>query len=298
LRELALELISTEVDFIPDKRYQRRNAGNKFLDANLLNPEKGFERHPSKYQSDSSELPSGVGQSRLLTPEEETGLFEQMNYAKYRFNILRSRINPDDLDRDLILDARELHEIAMATRERLIESNLRLVISISRKFVTSHMTFDDLFSDGVMALMQAVEKFDVSRGYRFSAYAYYSISRSIYRFTKKLKKNLLTVESFELNSDDDTLESSSYSEDGWGMISNRLDDMINKLDEREQWIIRQRFRFDGFGKVPTYKHLAEKLGVCNERVRQLEKRALQKLRNMDHANELDDLLEFKSPSVE
>ncbi len=292
LAQIAETLICQEVDYISDKRYQRKNAAKEFENNDFDNYLQEMELEVRTGDDSSSlEMTSRMGQAPLLTPENEACFFSQMNYLKFRFNQLRSKIDPKNPNRKLILQAQATLDKSISIRDLIIRSNLRLVISITRKFVTPLMSFDDLFSDGVMALMQAVEKFDIGRGYRFSTYAYYSISRSMYRFTKRLRKKMLSVESFELNSESDKTADSILPEQSWSTLSDQLSGMVTQLDEREQWIIRQRYSFDGLGKAPTYKQLAEKLGVCNERVRQLEKRALQKLRNMQETLVIDDLLE-------
>ena len=70
---------------------------------------------------------------------------------------------------------------ANQTRDQIIKANMRLVIAIVKKFVTPKHSFDDLLSDGIVALMHAVDKFDYSRGFRFSTYAYRTIARNAYR---------------------------------------------------------------------------------------------------------------------
>ena len=82
-----------------------------------------------------------------------------------------------------------------------------------------------------------------------------------------------------------------WNQENWDYVNNELDDMLQQLDRRERWIIRQRYAFEGQAKAPTYKVLAEKLGICNERVRQLEKRALGKLRNLSEDGRLGEILE-------
>jgi len=290
LKELAASLVEMEVDFIPDKRYQRKNAAAVFQNDDVF----GYlettppERKDSLSQ-EASEMASRVAQMPLLSPENEQKYFSQMNYLKFRFNQLRSRIDPDQPDRTLVLEADRTIRHAYVVRDLLIRSNMRLVISVTKKFVTSQMSFDELFSDGVLALMQAVEKFDIGRGYRFSTYAYYSVSRSMYRFTKRLRKRMLTVDTFDRDLGEEKPAEALWPEQTWSTVSKTLTEMIAHLDEREQWIIRQRFSLDEPGKTPTYKSLAEQLGVCNERVRQLEKRALLKLRNMQESIQLEDL---------
>lgn len=292
---LAESLVAQEIDFIADKRYQRKNADRKFNTDDVYHYISEMKLEIRSTDSMGiQEMAAEVGQTPLLSPEYEELFFSQMNYLKFRFNQLRSKIDPDEPDRELVIQTEKVLDRAQLIRDLLIRSNLRLVISVTRKFVTPQMPFDELFSDGVVALMQAVEKFDVARGYRFSTYAYYSVSRSMYRYTKRLKKKIFTVESLDLNTDSDKPAETLMPETSWSGVSEQLDTMISRLDEREQWIVRQRYSFDGTGKTPTYKHLAEQLGVCNERVRQLEKRAIAKMRNMQETRILDDLVESAS----
>ena len=104
-----------------------------------------------------------------------------MNYLKFRANSLRSRLDPDRPDSEAVERCERLLKAANLLRDRIIRSNMRLVIAVVKKFVTPQHSFDDMLSDGMYSLMQAVEKFDYDRGFRFSTYAYRAIARNAYR---------------------------------------------------------------------------------------------------------------------
>ena len=98
-------------------------------------------------------------------------LFRKMNFLKHQVSRLRSAINSAQVkaaDLDLV-DA--LQEEALAVRNQIIRGNLRLVVSMVKKLCRPDQDFAGLVSDGYVALMRAVEKFDFSRGYKFSTYA-------------------------------------------------------------------------------------------------------------------------------
>ncbi|MBR9802059.1 sigma-70 family RNA polymerase sigma factor [bacterium] len=289
VRDRAKAILRTEIDFVPNAFFAKRSA-EKFFD----NEEMEIDVTPRTRSKSEGSLPTHLSQlcgTPLLTPEQEVSSFRRMNYSKFRFNRIRSKLNAETATAEQVAEAESTLRQANSVRDLLIRANLRLVVSVARKFVTPQLTFDELFSDGVIALMNAVEKFDYDRGYRFSTYAYYSISRSLYRFIKVQRKNRIHSDVLEqvVEADDDG--QSGWNQESWDFVNEELDSMLAQLDQRERWIIRQRYTFDSEGKAPTYKVLAEKLGVCNERVRQLEKRALSKLRNLSDDGRFSDILE-------
>ena len=163
---------------------------------------------------------------------------------------------------------------------------MRLVISIVKKFVNPQNGFDDLLSDGIVALMRAVDKFDVGMGFRFSTYATQVLRRSTYRSVmEKQTDRQRSVGSIHENGIDiaDDQKESSMSEQRWHELRARLSLMLDHLDRREKFIIRARFSLGGHRRIQTLQRLADKLGVSKERIRQLEKRALDKLRGMSEA---------------
>src|SRR5205823_6521004 len=107
--------------------------------------------------------------------------FRKMNYLKYQAHQLREALDPEhcratDLDR-----IERLQEEALAVKNQIIRANLRLVVSIAKKYVGPSNNFFELVSDGNMSLIRAVEKFDASRGFKFSTYASWAIMKNFTR---------------------------------------------------------------------------------------------------------------------
>lgn len=290
LRERALKILRTEISFIPNRQFnvdEEVDAHQEFVTATL---QSGASSNQAPV-----DLPAHlrrVCESELLTREQELALFREMNYLKYRANALRSRLNPDDVD-VLVMEAiGRLQERAQAIRDHIIKANMRLVMSIVKKFVTPQLSFDDLLSDGTFTLMQAVEKFDFDRGFCFSTYAYRSIARNAYRAvtTARKEESRFTRDAEEWAFEQEGSHSASTSnEQVWTNLRELTTAMLDKLDRRERFIIRSRYALGLHRKVRTFQYLAIKLGVSKERVRQLEQRAVAKLRSMAAEFEMDEL---------
>jgi RNA polymerase primary sigma factor len=219
----------------------------------------------------------------LLTPDQERMLFQRMNYLLQQAAIIRSTLNPARPSRVRLELIDRLVALAAWHRDRIVEANLRLVFSIVKKFVSPNNSFDDLLSDGIVALIRAVEKFDFDRGFRFSTYATQVIRRNSYRtVVMKQEERMKTVgglQDMDIDLTDEGRES-AISEKRWHELRARLSKMLDQLDRREKLIIRARFSLGAHSKVQTLQALANRLGVSKERVRQLERRAMDKLRSM------------------
>jgi RNA polymerase primary sigma factor len=246
-------------------------------------------------------------ETKLLTPEEEVETFRRMNFLRFKANELCTELKSDvqtQLDKSQLAKARlaksvnqkaqtsngwtvrrieSLHKAADWYRDRLVKSNMRLVISIVKKFVNTHNAFDDLLSDGIVALMRAVDKFDVGLGFRFSTYATQVVRRNSYRrvMENQKERQRITLSVHDSGVDiSDEHRAAGMSEVRWEALRARLSTMLGKLDRREKLIVRARFSLGGHRRIQTLQKLADRLGVSKERVRQLEKRALDKLRDM------------------
>jgi RNA polymerase primary sigma factor len=283
-------LLEQKIDYIPNPDFESGDGGQgeigEIVDETL--------KSAASSAGGPADLPAHLRrlcESDLLTHDEETALFREMNYSKYRASELRSQLDPDHVDQKVLSAAEELLARAEAIRDHLIKANMRLVISIVKKFVTPQQSFDDMLSDGIYTLMQAVEKFDYDRGFRFSTYAYRSIARNAYRTVtsahKKEARFTRDAEQWALEQEDD--RSSSLSDQVWSNLRELTGSMLDRLDRRERFIIRSRYALGSHRKVRTFQYLADKLGVSKERARQLEKRAVEKLRNMASEYDMDEL---------
>jgi RNA polymerase sigma factor (sigma-70 family) len=286
-------LLRTELDFVPHESF----VGSD-LDAAEAIERSGCQVNRSDAAPAAPNgLPAHLArlcESRLLTAEQERALFRTMNYLKYRVNVLRSQLDPQTPDLELIDEAERSLRSAMAIRDRIVESNMRLVVSIVKKFVTPQYSFDELLSDGIDTLIQAVAKFDVSRGFRFSTYAYRSITRRVCRQSLVRQKQAPHATSTidELATTDCAHSELQLDSDAsWDELPGMLDKMLARLDRRERFIVRRRYALGSNRKSATFQSMANKLGVSKERVRQLENRAIKKLRVMAAGTGLADLLE-------
>jgi RNA polymerase sigma factor (sigma-70 family) len=286
-RMRTLQLLHTEIDFIPNAEFRMKEEILSDAVDSILN-----ERLTT---SDSNTfLPAHLRtmcEYPLLTPDQEVALFREMNYVKFKANALRAGLDPDHIDRTLVLTIERLLNRARLIRDHLIRSNLRLAMSIVKRFVTPQQSFDELFSDGIVILMKAVEKYDFDRGFRFSTYAYRSIAREVFRTVTEAqtKKEQLNPDVAELAVEQLGNRSSMMSDQIWANLRELTSKMLEKLDRREQVIIRSRYAWGAHRKVQTFQHLADKLGVSKERVRYIEQRAVAKLKKMAAEFEIDEL---------
>jgi RNA polymerase primary sigma factor len=117
----------------------------------------------------------------LLTREQETHLFRKFNYLKYQASSLRSELEPADPKRSVMDQIERLYEAAVAVGNHIVRANLRLVVSLAKRYVGTAGDLWELVSDGNISLLRAVEKFDFARGNKFSTYASWAIMRNFAR---------------------------------------------------------------------------------------------------------------------
>lgn len=280
------ELRATEISFIPNVAFEFASA----------EPEADFVQAVIGYRVQGEAAPAGLPphlqrlcEAELLSFEHEQALFRAMNYRKFQAEQLRTRLDQDHTCSETLESLECVLGEVRAIRDHLVKANMRLVISIVKKFVTPQLSFDEMLSDGLVTLMVAVDKFDFDRGFRFSTYAYRSIARTAYRAGRSVQQlgPQLASEDWSAELADD--RGSSAMRDGfWSGLRNLTGAMIEQLDRREKFIIRCRYALGSHRKVKTLQFLADKLGVSKERVRQLEIRAVKKLQSMATEIELDD----------
>lgn len=295
LRMLTRRLLRTEIDFISNDKFASAREGKRIFAQPLEMAERQTALGLAAIRRSGIDLPihlSRLCEAPLLKPEQEKMLFERMNYLLQQAAIHRSVLNPDRPSKHRLELVQTYVALAAWHRDRIVEANLRLVFSIVKKFVNANNSFDDLLSDGIVALIRAVEKFDFDRGFRFSTYATQVVRRNSYRTVvlkqQERQKVLGGLQDMDLDIGEEE-RTSAISEKRWHELRSRLSVMLGDLDRREKFIIRARFSLGSHRKVHTLQALADRLGVSKERVRQLERRAMEKLRAMAGNAELAEL---------
>ena len=223
-----------------------------------------------------------------LTSEQEQNLFRRLNYCRYNVLEIIRRHAGKRLGADAVAELLKWEHAAARTREELVRSNVPLVLAMAKRARVSRVDFADLVSEGNLALLRSVEKFDCARGYKFSTYACRAILKSFSRvavraaryrghfpteFDPTLEKSD-HVEQKRLNVEDDCVDE----------LKSILGDNLAQLSDVEQCVIRARFALDEERdaheppKVKTLEQVGEMIGVTKERVRQIQNKALGKLK--------------------
>ncbi len=219
----------------------------------------------------------------LLSAEEEVTLFRRFNYLKFRAERIRRRINKRRPDESKVREIKCYLCRADKIRERLIQSNLRLVVSIARRFVNGRNALDDLISDGEVALMNAVRNFDYSRGFRFSTYATHSIQRAYYRRMQTSQRDARRFRELPVGFPEevpDRANSTETTEEEFALLQQTMKWMSEELSDRERFIVESRFGLNGDRVQRTLRDIGEELGISKERVRQIQLAAIDRLKRL------------------
>lgn len=217
----------------------------------------------------------------LLSREQEYHLFRKYNYLKYRAGQLRQMLIPSRASTELMDRIEQLYEQAVKTKNRIVQANLRLVVSIAKRHVGVCDDFFSLVSDGNISLMRAVDKFDYARGNKFSTYASWAIMRNFARTIPdefKHRERFRTCQDEMFDSQQDRRGGLLEMESAQHLREQQIERILSRLDEREQRIIVSRFGLNRTQEPKTLQEVGSQLGVTKERIRQIEVRALDKLR--------------------
>jgi RNA polymerase primary sigma factor len=278
-----LDALLERADFIVSSEFSTHDAEKKILGDDLLSACEPVEPKRSTKKVNLPPHLAGLCEARLLEVGQERNLFQRMNYLRFRAAAILQSHSATTLGQWDIERTRGLLKAADWHRDLLVKANVRLVISIVKKFANQQCGFDDLLSDGIMALIRSVDKFDYQLGFRFSTYATQVVRRNSYRFVMDRQDERLRVVNSISDGGLDVAEDegiSSLDEVRWNELRSRLQDFMGRLEKREKFIVRARFSLGGHRRVQTLQRLADVLGISKERVRQIEKRAMDKLAAM------------------
>ncbi|MDX1966767.1 MAG: sigma-70 family RNA polymerase sigma factor [Planctomycetaceae bacterium] len=285
-------LLEQPIDFMLSDEFHNADAESK-----ILQPPPSVERRGATVKPPPGLPPylASLYAIPLLTREEEVYYFRKMNFLKYQAAEVRSKIDPTkprakDMDRvEALLDR------ATEIKNFLIRSNLRLVVSIAKRHMRPTTSFFEMVSDGNMSLIRAIEKFDFTKGFKFSTYASWAIMKN---YARSIPAETVRLDRFRTGNDELFLSSSDPRTDQF--LEERTNkkqrelimSILDHLDPRERDIIVHRYGLSEGAAPQTLEQVGTRLGVTKERIRQLEARALRKMRKLAQ----DDSLEI--PGVE
>ena len=296
-----------------------------------------------------------IGKVPLLSAEEEIELAQKMEagaVAHEKIMILRGRRDKegttqeekDEINEEINQLIRE-QDLGEDAKKRLAEANLRLVVSIAKRYVGRGMLFLDLIQEGNLGLIKAVEKFDFRKGFKFSTYATWWIRQAITRAiadqarTIRIPVQLIRVsrqllqelgrepspeeisaqmnmpvervrEILKISQEPVSLETPIGEEEdshlgdfiqddnvpvpadaaAFTLLKEQLGEVLGTLTDREQKVLTLRFGLQD-GRARTLEEVGKEFNVTRERIRQIEAKALRKLRHPSRSRKLKDYLE-------
>jgi len=215
----------------------------------------------------------------LLDAEQERAAFRRFNYLKFLADRLRSRLQPAAATDESLDRIERLLAEAETVKNEILRANLRLVVSIARRHVGRSPHFFEVVSDGNMALIRAVEKFDYTRGYKFSTYASWAVMR---HYARTVPERMVQAARMVTGVDEMLAAAPAAATEAADSAVEAARHLVAKglqlLTQREQEIVVRHYGLDNNGHGMTLDQIGESLGVTKERVRQIERRALARIR--------------------
>jgi RNA polymerase primary sigma factor len=257
----ALRLRQVEIDFMYNPEFELAAAGE------CQTPE-------------CNARPEGAD-GELLDAPTEHALFRRYNLLKFQADRLCKSLTPAraraaELDR-----IERLLGEAQGIKNRIVRANVRLVTSIAKRHARVGHDLPELVSDGNVVLMKAVEKFDYSRGNRFSTYASWAVMKS---FARSSHVDYLLDRP---SGDEETLSwlaqlprRRTIHANAAGELRDSIQTVMARLDQRERAVIAGHFGLDESAAPMTLEAISRQMGLSKERVRQIERKAMEKLRTL------------------
>lgn len=270
--------IPPEVDYVPHPVFSSPQ-----FEARCFGEQADTIRLPiwRQYPQEPDEMPDARAPRATLSAADEAKLFLRYNYARFRLcKIVKALRKRKTVGR--IRQAIRWHQRAMRARADLVEANMPLVLAMARRTNVANVELGELISEGNMALLRSVEKFDVRRGFKFSTYACRAILKSFARLGRKTERyrKLFGAEYVpEMDPDNhDVMKGEIRRRESIESMREILDRNRACLTRVEQLVLTERFALASRGKGRTLAGVGRIVGLTNERVRQIQKAALVKIR--------------------
>jgi RNA polymerase sigma factor (sigma-70 family) len=279
----AQRLLDQPLDYIYNPSFDDPAA-----EAEILAPMPGLadyetQRRQMRVPKDAPPELASLYEVPLLNKEQEQHLFRQMNFLKHKANQLRTHLDPARARIQELKSIEDLQEQATTVKEQLINCNMRLVVSIAKRHAAQTDNFFELLSDGNVSLIRAVEKFDYSRGNKFSTYASWAIMKNFARSIpeeKNRRERYVTGHEELFEAAPDTRSDEQECLASVEQAAHKVNRLLDYLDPRERQIIRMRAGLDNHSEGMTLEEIGQQLGITKERVRQLNVRIMKKLREI------------------
>jgi RNA polymerase primary sigma factor len=288
LRTRVQSLLSENFKFMNSAVFRRKNVEQELfpVDSEPRLPTTSWYKPTC---SDPSEAAAPTPQ--LMKAAEERLMFYRFNYCKLRLSRFQREFGTESMPAASAAEFLEWHRKFEHFREYLVRTNLALVLAMARRSRMVEMDFAEVVSEGNMALLRAMDKFDVDRGFKFSTYACRAILKAFSRTSIKASRHRMR---FPLEFDPG-LEKSDWhgqrrnavEEDCIDELKAIVDRNLADLSDIEQSVILRRFNWKQADDSPlTLEEVGRTIGVTKERVRQIQNKALAKIRSVMEAGVL------------
>jgi RNA polymerase sigma factor (sigma-70 family) len=289
-----LELLSREpFDYVDHPAFVFPDAENKFMRPIELEGVRPVQRFIQAKADPIGGLEDiNIPKSTNLSAAQEKAMFMQYNYCRYR--LAKMARQPKPLGLSQLRELLAWFSRVLDLRDQLVNANMPLVLAMARKNKFFNIDFADLLSEGAMALLRSVEKFNAALGFKFSTYACRGIIKGFLRVAKTQNR----YRNHFPSEYDPKMDRSDFLENWRESIEADCVDELRKiirhnsanLNDIEQVVIRERFAISDNGEELQPKTLAEVghiIGLTKERVRQIQNRAMQRIREFMEVG-LDD----------